>query len=149
VGHQALLDLRELEDDRDEASHVPLGLQGALTTELEAVEGDVDEVLVQEQVLTLLVGKDDHEGLDQRVPQHVLDPVLVVGIDLLNVNFLEVLRVDRPLCQLGIGARLLRWTAHSSSGAARAASLEEGDFARGVLPITIASERAFALRARR
>ena len=63
--HHALLDLGELENDRNEARDVPFGLQGALVAELQAVEGNVDEIFIKQKVLTLFVGKDDHKGLDE------------------------------------------------------------------------------------
>ena len=42
MGHQPLLNLREFENDRNQASNVPLRGQRDITAELEAVEGDVD-----------------------------------------------------------------------------------------------------------
>ena len=112
-----------------------LGLKGAVTAELEAVEGDVDEILVQEQVLALLVGEDDHERLDQRVPQHVLNRLDIIGINLLNVYLFELFSVDRSLLLLGADlgpcgrvCRLLARVAELlSAGAAR---FEQADLTR-------------------
>lgn len=44
---------------------MPFCLKSALVAELKAVKCNVDEIFVEQKMLTLLVGKDHHEGLDE------------------------------------------------------------------------------------
>ena len=48
---------------------------------LEAVECNVNKVLVQKQMLTLVIGENDHEGLDQRISEMDLNKLFVILID--------------------------------------------------------------------
>ena len=66
---QTLLNLRELEDNRDEAGQVSFGLCRYLKDIFEAVESDSDNVLIKHEVLRLLVRENNQEGLDNCVSQ--------------------------------------------------------------------------------
>ena len=57
----AVLDLREFENDAYQSRQVAFGLNRDLRAEFETVEGNVDDVLVEEKMLGLLIGEDDHE----------------------------------------------------------------------------------------
>jgi hypothetical protein len=73
---------------------VLLGFNGAVIAELEAVEGDIDQVFVQQQVLTLVVRKNDHEGLDEAVSQVGFHQLVIVGSDVLHINSLSIVDDD-------------------------------------------------------
>lgn len=95
LGHQPLLNLREFENNRNETRYMPLGRKRDITAELKTIEGNVNEVLVQQQVLTLLIGKDDHECFDEGVAENVLDGLGVGRLELLDVDVFELLSVNR------------------------------------------------------
>ena len=58
-----------------------LGLKSTVLILLEAVECNVNQVLVQEQVLALVIGENHHEGLDQRVSKMDLNKLFVILVD--------------------------------------------------------------------
>ena len=53
---------------------------------LEAVECNVNQVLVQKQVLTLIIGENDHEGLDQRISEMDLNKLFIILINHIYTN---------------------------------------------------------------
>jgi len=61
------LNLRKLENDRDEPCYVLFGLEGAIIAEFQAIKGNIYEILVEQQVLALIICENYHEGLDERV----------------------------------------------------------------------------------
>ena len=69
LSHESFLYLWELENDRNQPSHVLLGFQGAIIAELKTVECYVNQILVKKEMLTFIIGKDDHKGLDKTVSQ--------------------------------------------------------------------------------
>ena len=66
---QVLLHLGKLKDNANQARKVGLRFDGDGVAELKAVEGYVNDVLVQQQVLRLLVGEHLHKRFDKRVSQ--------------------------------------------------------------------------------
>jgi len=68
----SLLNLGELKYDGDESGKVAFCVDGDGVAVLEAREGDVYDVLVQEEMLRLFIGENDHERLDECITQFVV-----------------------------------------------------------------------------
>lgn len=67
------LHLGEFEDYADKLGKFLLCFLGDGVRELETAEGDIYQVAIQEQMLRILVGEDDHEGLDQGLSEDLLN----------------------------------------------------------------------------
>ena len=77
---------------------MPFCFKGALITKLQAIECNVNQIFVEQEMLTLLVGKDDHKSLDQGISEMRVNQVMVIGTNVSHTNFLNL------LCVLVIGA---------------------------------------------
>jgi hypothetical protein len=67
MGLQSFLYLRKPENDRNKPGNVDFCFNCAFFAKLKAVESNIDQVSIKEQVLAHVVSEDDHEGLDQTV----------------------------------------------------------------------------------
>jgi hypothetical protein len=106
--HHSLLDLGELKDDGDQPRHVPFGLKSALVAKLKAVKSNIDKVFVEKQVLTLLIGEDDHKCFDEGVPEMRINQLLVIWADVFHANFLDLLCIFIRLLVSRLGAMRFR-----------------------------------------
>ena len=74
---------------------MPLSSNCAVLAELQAIESYIDEIFVEEQMLTLVVCEDNHECFDQGVSQMLVNSVDVLWVNIFHVNFFILLSVER------------------------------------------------------
>lgn len=67
-----LLDLWELKDDWDQSGEVAFGVDWNAVAVLQTAEGNVYDVLVEQQVLRLFICEDHHERLNQCISELVV-----------------------------------------------------------------------------
>jgi hypothetical protein len=72
---------------------MPFCFQGALITKLEAIECDVNQVFVEQEMLTLLVSKDNHECLNEGVSQMRVNQLIVIRANVSHAHLLYLLCV--------------------------------------------------------
>ena len=70
-----------------------LGLQSAIIAELETVKCDINQIFVEQEMLTLVIGEDHHEWLNQRISHVDLNQFGVSWVDQLYSNSFKVFRV--------------------------------------------------------
>lgn len=61
-------------------------LQGAIVTIFQTVERNIYEILIQKQMLTVLIRKNDHKGLDKGISQLPFKLLFVIWVNLFNIN---------------------------------------------------------------
>ena len=70
------------------------GLKGALVTRFKAVERNIDEILVEQEVLTLFICEYNHKRLNQAVSQVNLHKLMVLRVDFFNRDCFKFIRIS-------------------------------------------------------
>lgn len=69
------------------------GLYWAVVAELKTVKSDVNEIFIEEKMLTFVVGENNHESFNQRISEMLIHGISIIWINIVDIDCLVFLGV--------------------------------------------------------